>query len=166
MVYRTPYPWYIKLLAYGILLDRPNSWYTEPPTHGMSNCLPIVFCMTPKPMVYRTPYPWYIKLPAYDILYDPHSLGISRHLPMVFCLTPIPTVYRTTCLWYFVWTLDLKVNRTPYPWYIELPAYGILFDPQTHGISNPLHMVYRTSCLWYFAWPPNQWYIEPPIHGI
>ena len=37
---------------------------------------------------------------------------------------------------------------SPYPWYIEPPAYGIL---------NPLPMVYII---------PYPWYIEPPIHDI
>jgi len=27
MVYRTPYTWYIKPPAYGILLEPPNPWY-------------------------------------------------------------------------------------------------------------------------------------------
>jgi hypothetical protein len=81
IVYRTPYPWYIKLPAYGILLHPPKRmvyrttclWYfcLNPRTHGISNHLPIVFCLNPELMVYRTPYSWYIEPSTYFILLEP-----------------------------------------------------------------------------------------------
>jgi hypothetical protein len=40
-----PYPWYIEPPVYGILFDPSNPWYFVPTTHGISNCLPMVFCM-------------------------------------------------------------------------------------------------------------------------
>ena len=80
---------------------------------------------------------------------------------------PISMVYPSTCLWYFVWPPPPPpkpmVYRTLYPWYIEPPAYGILFDP-----PPPKPMVYRTPYPWFFEPPaygilpdpPNPWYIE------
>ena len=73
MVYRTPYPWYIKPPTYGILFDLPYPWYIDPPTHGMSNHLPMVFCFTPQthgisnplPMVYQTTCLWYFVTKSY-----------------------------------------------------------------------------------------------------
>jgi hypothetical protein len=65
MVYRNPYPWYIP-------------WYIDPPTHGIS---------TPLPMVFWPLYPWYI---------DPPTHGILTPLPMMYrppihgILTPLP----------------------------------------------------------------------------
>ena len=47
-----------------------------------------------------------------------------------------------------IFNLGPIVYRTTYPWYIELPIYGI---------SNPLPVVF---------WPPHPWYIEPLYYGI
>jgi hypothetical protein len=47
------------------------------------------------------------------------------------------------------------VYRTPYPWYIDPPAHGILIPYPWY--FDPLPMVYR---------PSYPWYIEPLTHGI
>lgn len=47
-----------------------------------------------------------------------------------------------------IFNLGPIVYRTTYPWYIELPIYGISnprhmdVEPPTHGISNPLPVVF------------------------
>ena len=54
--------------------------------------------------------------------FDPPTDGISTHLPMEY--------------------------RPPYPWYIELPTYGILtpypwyIDTPTNGMLTPLSMLF------------------------
>jgi hypothetical protein len=60
----------LKLLNFKFLT--PYRWYIDPPTHGISTPLPMVFWppypwyIDPLPMVFWTPYPWYI---------DPHIHG-------------------------------------------------------------------------------------------
>ena len=49
MVYRTLYPWHIKLSTHGI--SNPLPWYIERPIHGISN-----------------PVLWYIDTPIHGIL--------------------------------------------------------------------------------------------------
>jgi hypothetical protein len=56
------------------------------------------------------------------------------------------------------------IYRTSYLWYFDLLIH-IVFEPPTHGISNPISMIYRTSYLWYFDLLIHIVF-EPPIHGI
>ena len=107
MVYRPLYPWNI-----------------DPPTHGISTPLPMVFwppthgILTPLSMVYWPPYPWDIK---------PSTHGI---------LTPLSMVY-----------------RPPYPWYIESLTHNIS-TPPIHGILTPLPIEYcPPPTTWYFDLP-------------
>ena len=56
MVYRPPYPWYIDPPTHGI--STPLTMVYRPPTHGIS---------TPQPMVFWPPCPWNIDPPTYGI---------------------------------------------------------------------------------------------------
>ena len=108
-------------------------WYIEPPVHGISQHLPMVFW---------PPYPWY---------FDPYINGISNPLPMVFWppypwyFDPLPMIYQTPYAWYIETPIHgiskphPMVFWHPYPWYIE---------NHIHGMSSQLSMVYRTPCLW------------------
>ena len=101
-------------------------WYIEPPTHGISNTLPVVF---------RTLYPWYIEPPTHGVVNS-------------WYVVPLSMVFRSPYPWYIESpTHDIL---TPYPWYIEPPTHGILnpllivywtpyswyFEPPIHDISN------------------------------
>jgi hypothetical protein len=55
---------YTKML---IFMSYP--WYLEPPTHGISN---------PLSMIYRTPYPWYIEPPTNGISNPPLLIKMRR----------------------------------------------------------------------------------------
>ena len=52
----------------------PYQWFHQPPTHGISDPLPMLFC-SPLPMAHRTHYLWYI---------EPHTNGTLNSLPMVY----------------------------------------------------------------------------------
>ena len=79
----TPYPWYFDPPTHGIstplpmIYWPPYPWYIDPPTHGI---------LTPLTMVYWPPYPWYIDPPTHGILtpltmeYRPPTYGISNPL--------------------------------------------------------------------------------------
>ena len=134
----TPYPWYIEPLPLVFWPPNPfhieHQWYIEPPIHGLSNLLPIVFwpryiwhiepsshgILSPLPMIFWLQYPWHIEPPIHGML-TPY-LWYIEILSMVFWPTfpwysePLYMVFWPTYPWYF----------EPYSWYIE---------PSTHGIS-------------------------------
>lgn len=85
---------------------------------------------------------------------------------------PLPTGYCTPA--YDIVTLYPLI----YPWYIESPAYGILFPIRV--VYGPLPMVFwlqytwdiSNPCLWHFdpithgISNPSLWYIKPANNGV
>ena len=127
MIYRMSsslYTWYLYPLSLVYRTLCPCSF--DPPPHGISNPLPMVYptlsygIMNRLPMIYRTPYLWYIEPPTHCIL------------------TSLPMVY-----------------RAPYQWYIEpprlvgmrgfnLPWYDSKYNDQNLTPGSKYHMVYWT----------------------
>jgi hypothetical protein len=153
MAYRTP--------TYDIM--HPHPWNIEPlsmvflpPTHGISNNLP---------MVYRAHYPWYIEPPIQDISNTHGILNPSYpwHIesPTHSISIPLPIGALTS---------QSMVYRNHYPWYIEL----LLMVYRTHfqAILNPLRTVCRTPTndisipLPTVYGTPYPWYFDPPTHAI
>ena len=78
------------------MVYRPLYLEYRPPTHGISNRLP---------MVYRPSYPWYIDTPTHGISTPPHGIS-TLYLwyidppypwyidPLPIISTPLPMVYR------------------------------------------------------------------------
>jgi hypothetical protein len=72
----------------------PYQWYIDPPTHGISTSLPMVFW---------PPYPWYFEPPIHGILtllpmvyWPPYPWYIDPHIH-----APLPIEYRLFYTWYF-----------------------------------------------------------------
>ena len=71
MVYRPSYPWYIDPPTHGISTPLPMvflllSMIYRPPTYGVST--PYPWYIDPLPMLCRSLYPWYINPPTHGIL--------------------------------------------------------------------------------------------------
>jgi hypothetical protein len=112
------------------------SFYFDPPSHGISTLLPMVFWppypwyFDPLSMVYWTTYPWYIHplsmvfwLP-YTCYFDCPKHAILTPLPMVY-RPPLPMVFWPLYLWYIdplpmifgppsIFWLEMRGVKIPY----------------------------------------------------